>query len=96
MHQNSPRLLRDCSTIEETMKLFLSEAMPRTVSAVCAVDQACRVSTPYPHIFDRSLSAEGQIAEVERPYSQGNLLNRSIESKCINYHLLRNLYAWST
>ncbi|XP_071089418.1 protein misato homolog 1-like [Haliotis cracherodii] len=68
---NIPGILTGCSSLSEILHLYLSETYPRTLNAGCTMRDACKVVSPFPHVFSSKVSNNGYICDTDRPSYQG-------------------------
>lgn len=54
-------------SVDEMMKMMISNLYPSTVSSLLTVSQAALTSSPYPHIFSPLVSSSGLIGDKPRP-----------------------------
>jgi len=60
---NVPTQLTQCRSIQALINLYISELYPRSANACFVVNQPCKVTAPFPHIFKDSIGAEGQLLD---------------------------------
>ncbi|XP_013399730.1 protein misato homolog 1-like [Lingula anatina] len=68
---NAPKLLKDCSTADEVLGLYLAEMFPNCISSVKVLQSPCQVTAPYPHMFSRNISSDGYVSQKNRSDSMG-------------------------
>ncbi|XP_067665143.1 protein misato homolog 1-like [Haliotis asinina] len=66
-----PGILTGCSSLAEVLQLYLSETYPQTFNAGCTMRDACKVVSPYPHVFSSKVSSSGFICDKDRTSYQG-------------------------
>ncbi|XP_046556433.1 LOW QUALITY PROTEIN: protein misato homolog 1-like [Haliotis rubra] len=66
-----PRILTGCSSLAEVLHLYLSETYPQSLNAGCTMRDACKVVSPYPHVFSSNVTSSGYICDTDRPSYQG-------------------------
>lgn len=72
-HQpKSPRtVLSSCSTVDDVLKLYLSETYPSSLNAGCVMRDGIMVGSPFPHVFSPNINHKGFINDTLRLANSG-------------------------
>ncbi|XP_064620858.1 protein misato homolog 1-like [Lineus longissimus] len=70
-YANLPRMLGNCNTATEILRLYLAESYPKTLNGLCVVNSPIKTVDPFPHIFSRKITSTGVIAPEDRPETLG-------------------------
>ncbi|KAL8570766.1 hypothetical protein ACOMHN_006916 [Nucella lapillus] len=67
----SSRHLSSCSSVDDVLQLYLTEAFPHTASAGCVMRDPLKVVSPFPHIFQPCVTRTGLVSSAQRPPKSG-------------------------
>ncbi|XP_005103386.1 protein misato homolog 1 [Aplysia californica] len=65
------RLLSSCSSVDDVLRLYLTETYPGSFNSGCHMRDGVVVSTPFPHIFSPGVNWHGFLSDTERPSHLG-------------------------
>ncbi|RUS91570.1 hypothetical protein EGW08_000685 [Elysia chlorotica] len=68
----SPRgMLSSCSTVDDVLRLYLSETYPSSMNAGCTMRDGLMVGSPFPHMFSSNINHKGFISDTKRSVNSG-------------------------
>ncbi|XP_070581261.1 protein misato homolog 1-like [Ptychodera flava] len=63
----SDNQLQTCRNMDEMLRMYLTAVFPRTLNSGIFVEQPCKTTTPFPHIFSPKIDKQGLERDVNRP-----------------------------